>query len=175
MIKSKLLVGLIFFTIFSLCMVAQDAVAEENVKAVLIYNFTKFLNWPEGEIGDTFNIGVIGNPKIADALNTISQKQSMKNKSAKVVEINSLNEVSKLNLVFLSKESKTSIVSLLDRIKNKPILIISDIEGAAKMGVCINLIKRDDKLKFEINITSLKKHNIQPNTQLINLAYNLYQ
>lgn len=173
--NKRFVILILLFTIgFYLQIPAQGSGSEANIKAVLIYNFAKFFHWPTGAHDDDFKIGIAGNHSIAEALRIISQKKLIKNAQTIVEEINSTDSVSKYNMVFLSIDSSISFTELLKKIENKAILVISEKEGLCQQGSSINLIKRDDKVKFEINLSALRKSGIESNTQFVKLAEKLY-
>ena len=175
MLKRALLIAVILLLCFSPRLPGQDIGTEENIKAVLIYNFTKFLHWPDDVLGDRFKVGVIGNHDIAAALKVISAKKSIKNLPALIEETSSLNGITKYNLIYLSGESGINVSSIVNAVKDKPILVIGDNEGWCEKGVSINLIKRDGKIKFEINLSVLKETGIESNSRFIKLADQLYE
>ncbi|MCF8259438.1 MAG: YfiR family protein [Melioribacteraceae bacterium] len=153
---------------------SQEGNTEANVKAVLVYKFTKFLHWPENADRDTFKIGVLGDAEIASALKIITHEQLIKKKPAKIEELNPSTPLKSYNIIFLSQKSTMDIKNVLQKIQGEPVLLIGDKEGFGEKGAGINLIKQDGKIKFEINLSSLRENGIESNTQFINLASVLY-
>lgn len=73
--------------------------------------------------------------------------------------------------MFIPNIEKRKIDDIVSETKNKPILIVSETAGAAKNGTHINFfITRSNKIRFEINITSLKKSGLKMSSLLIGIA-----
>src|SRR5580698_7115353 len=65
---------------------AVGEVSEYAVKAAYLYNFTQFVRWPEGSLGDDspFVIGVLGDDPFGDALDGAVQGKTSGNHPLKV-------------------------------------------------------------------------------------------
>ncbi len=173
--KSTYLIVISFLLAINYQQKAQTSGSEANIKAVLIYNFTRFFYWPEGVIKDEFNIGIIGNKKIAEALSIIAEKKAIKNMPTVIEETNSIDSILRYNMIYLSGESQLNISSVVSKIGNKSVLLITEEENACDIGSSINLIKRNGNIKFEINLTALKKSGIESNSQFVKLAHELFE
>jgi hypothetical protein len=153
---------------------AQDVVKENNLKAVMIYNFTKFMRWPQEDSISTFKIFVMKGSNIVQPLRNIAEKRDFRGKKIVVREIENLNNIKDCGVLVLSDSSNNMLKTILSKAVESNILIVGSQEGLAEEGATVNFVKRDDTIRFEINVSTLKKTNIETNTQLLNLAVKLY-
>ncbi|MBR5642849.1 MAG: YfiR family protein [Salinivirgaceae bacterium] len=65
---------------------AQD----EKFKALFMYNFTKYIEWPQNKQSGDFVIGVIGNPAIVGELNAIAQRKTVGSQAIKISMLKNL-------------------------------------------------------------------------------------
>ncbi|MBZ0180598.1 MAG: YfiR family protein [Melioribacteraceae bacterium] len=151
----------------------NDGAKVENVMAVYIYNFTKFLEWPQNE-SENFYIYVLGNNPLTEPLEVIAEKEKILNKSIIVSEITEIEKITPGSIVFIDSkfQSKSNDISALASEKN--ILTVSSFNDAVEKGMCINFVLDDKKLRFEINLKALENAGIKPNSKLLSLAVKVF-
>lgn len=152
----------------------SDGVKFENIIAVYIYNFTKFLEWPNND-SEFFYISVLGKSKITESLYKIAEKEKVNGKKIIIEEIKALNYLKNNSVLFISTDDDNMLPVILKKTTEKNILTISNSQGFANKGVCINFFLVDDKMKFEINRKAIKEAGIIPNTRLLSLAVKVYE
>lgn len=151
----------------------QDATYVQDVKAVFIYNFTKYMNWA-GE--DTlFQIGVIGETPILDPLRQIAQKRRVNQKEIQIKHFDHPDQIDHCHILFIPESEKSQLNAVIRRIRDKNILTVSEIENALFGGVMINFVIRQETVKFEINLQAIKQAGFQPGSELLKLAVRLVE
>jgi hypothetical protein len=148
---------------------AQQSV-DYSIQANIIYHFTKYINWPETQRSGDFIIGVVGESPLFDAL-----KVSMNNKLAGtqnivVRKIAASAKVFNCQILFISDEESGSIKRIAAGTSGGPILLVTESEGMARKGSCINFIIVDDHLKLEINKINIEKRNLGIASELLQLG-----
>lgn len=162
--------------VFCLHLAAQvnSGAKYENVMAVYIYNFTKFLEWGNND-EENFHIAVLGKNKIAEPLYKIAEKENVNGKKIIVDEIKDISQLKKCSMLFISTEDDNLLPAILKRTAEKKIITISNARGFADKGVCINFVIADEKMKFEINRSAIEQLGIIPSSRLLSLAVKVYQ
>ena len=74
------------------------------------------------------------------------------------------------HVLYIGNSEAWRIRSILAQIKDRPILSVSDTPEFVKQGGIIGLVKQDDRLKFEINLTAATHAGLRVSAQLANLA-----
>lgn len=141
--------------------------------AVYLYNFTKFLEWPNNDSG-TFHISVLGKSKIIEPLLRIAEKEKVNGKNIIVDEIKDLSQLKNGGILFIAQENENMLPAIIKRTAGKNIITVGNSKGFADKGVCINFILAGDKMKFEINKKAIEEAGIIPNTRLLSLALKVY-
>lgn len=136
---------------------------------VYMYNFIKYVDWPEEKKGGNFVIGVLGTSPIFNELTDMAAKRKIGNRNIEVKKV-ALEEISSCNIAFVPEENIKHISSISGNIKNKGVLLISESPGMSKKGAAINFIFIDGKLKFEINKSAASQANLSISTELIKLG-----
>jgi hypothetical protein len=148
---------------------------EYSIKAAFLLNFGKFIEWPPPPSGASpafLDICILGKNPFGDALNSISE-QAIQSRKVKVSSVNSVKDIHMIqncDILFISRSEKEKVPEILRITDGYPILTVADQNGLAKLGVIINLITIDDKVRFEINLRSAKKAGFKLSSQLLKLA-----
>ncbi len=147
---------------------AQDANIA-NLKAVFIYNFTKYIEWDTSRNDNDFVIGVIGYSPVTKTLSEIAKTNSAKNKRIIVKSFAKPEDIGACNILFIPKQIPYSLSSVLER-TGKGVLTISEEAGFAKQGSALNFVVINEKLKFEANLKALYSAGLRAGSQLLKLA-----
>jgi len=148
---------------------------EYKLKAVFLERFTRFVEWPDSQNVSSdssrkFIIKVIGQNPFGTALEDLYTHMEIKNKNVRVDHISKISEIDGCHLLFISGSMKKDLDGILNYTKTKPILTVSDTKGFAEHGVIINFFISDNKLRFEINESSLIKSKLYMSYLLLNVA-----
>jgi len=144
------------------------AVSETQIKAVFLEKFTHLIQWPTNN-KEEFVICVLNNKPFAEALKNIYKNKTFKNRSVKVLNINSQEEVRDCNLLFIGKETK-NIDALITHLQNRPVLTISDDKEKIPENVMITMYLTNNKFKYIINNKAAKNSDIKISHLLLRSA-----
>ena len=140
---------------------------EAALKAVFIYNFTKYIDWDN--VGNEFVIGVIGNSPIENALAEIARTNTIKNKRIVIRHYTKPEDIRTCQVLFIAKRSSYSLSSILNE-TGRGMLTVSEEDGYSKQGTAFNFVIINDKLKFEANLKAIDDAGLKASSQLLKLA-----
>ncbi len=163
----------IIFLSFSI-LIFTPAPAQERpnheIHAAMLYNFIKYVQWPnEAEAGD-FVVGVIGDDNV---FATLKQWYDNKPKGAKkyvIRKLASAAEAGDCQVVYIGKSKNKDFDNIKGTIAAKSILTITDGNGMGAKGSCINFKVVDGKLKFELNQAVIGAASLKVSSQLSSMA-----
>ena len=151
---------------------AADDSLEYKIKAAYLYNFTKFIDWPQREGGvDTLpiKICVLGNDPFGKLIDPIETKIS-KGRAIRLQRIRNIDNVSNCHIVFISRSESNRLEQILLEAGDSGILTVSDTEEFAKNGGIIGFIIKDDRIRLEINITAASKAGLKVSAKLLEIS-----
>ncbi len=162
----------IFFTPLSLF--ARDSIvtSECELKTAYVYQFTKYVNWPEVKKDKKeLIIGVIANENMVEALSRLNGRlsQGMRIVVRSITETPDLGDI---DILYLEKGYLTDDDLIIEAVKNH-ILTISDEKDAITKGVIIELFRANSRLRFNINLKIADKSNLRLSSRLLSLADSL--
>ena len=146
----------------------------ENVKAVFIYHFTKYIQWPQTEDA-FFKIAVIGDTPILEPLNEISQKKRINHKAIKIIAVEDVNAIDSCRVLYVHGYKSANLASIVRQTEGKHVLIIGDEAGALEAGAMINFKLVDETVKFEINLKAMQANGFYPSSELLKLAVRIIE
>ena len=129
-------------------------VNEYAVKAAFIYNFTKFIEWPEESFPSSdapLIIGLLGKDPFGAILDDTINGQSVKGRRLEVKRFGGLNEIEKCHLLFVSRSFRRRLSIVFDRLIDDCVLTVGEIDGFANEGGIVNFVMEEDRVRFEIN------------------------
>ncbi len=142
----------------------------EKFKALFMYNFTKYIEWPGAKNTGDFVIGILGNSPIKKELETIATKKKVGGQPMKVKVFNSVNAIGNCHILFIPPGKSSSLNAVKKRVVSQGVLIITDKPGLARKGAGINYILKEGHQDFEINKSVMKEQDFKVNSALYSLG-----
>jgi YfiR/HmsC-like len=165
---------LLFLVIIVLLQSSYKARAQQEtdyaVHANIIYHFTKYIDWPPDKKTGDFIIGIIGDTPLYDEL-----KKDITNKTAggqKIVikKFSSLATTFICHILFISDDESGNMKKIVSITAGASTLLVSESEGLAQKGGCINFIIVSDHLKLEINKNNIEQRGLNIASELLQLG-----
>ena len=147
-----------------------DSATEYEVKAALVHNIAKFVEWPAAAgVKEVLRLCLLG----ADPFNAAAEGLRAKPVGAKVWEVvpaNARANLKECHVLFIAAAEVANLPRLLVGIKGSPVLTVGDTEGYAERGVMVNLFLNQNKVRFEINNDAAGRAGLRISSQLLKLA-----
>jgi hypothetical protein len=147
-----------------------NSIAEYDVKAVFLYHFTRYLQWPENIEAGVFTIAVLGESGIVAPLQEIARKKTVGAIPLVVRTCSEIGQIGRPRILFVARSALAKINQVLEKTRSTDILTVGEAEGLAARGVAINFVLREGTVKFEMNEKTLREARIQIGSQLLKLA-----
>jgi hypothetical protein len=148
---------------------AQERPVHE-MYSMMMYNFVKYIQWPDNNTSGEFVIGVIGNQEIFNTLNAWYGGKPKGNKTYVIKKFNNATELDNCDVVFIDKSKSGEFDKVKAKVTGKGTLIITDKPGLAEKGSAINFRTIDSKLKFELNQKAVESSNLKVSGALASMA-----
>ena len=148
------------------------SVSEEyEIKAAFIPNFARFTTWPEQDSKTgKFVFLIVGNNPFGQAINPINSQEFYGKKAVVKFAQDWQIPGDDVKVMFISRNMEDELEKILQDIKNRPILTISDIKGFAEAGGMIELLEHDGSIHFIVNIAAIRSSGLAMNYQILQLA-----
>jgi hypothetical protein len=152
-------------------MAQQPKPEEYQVKAVYLYNFGRFVEWPaSAKKGDFFAICVLGRDPFGAALDTTVAGAAIDNQKLVARRISSAREATNCRILFISSSESNHDKDILAGLEKTAVLTVSDMPGFANNGGMIQFVLQENKVRFEVNLTAAEKAGLTLSSQLLKVA-----
>ncbi len=148
----------------------QSEEATARIKAIYIYNFTKYIEWPESYKEGNFVIGFLGsNSALLSKLSEIATKK-VGSQNIEIRNITNVQNADKFNIIYILSDNSAQLSEVLSKVKGKSTLIVTDKPGLAKQGAGINFVVVENKQKIELNKVNIEKYKLKVASTLVDMA-----
>jgi hypothetical protein len=174
-IQAAIIAVLMAFSVSASLAAEGAAPSEYELKAVFIYNFIKFTEWPPAKLGksdEPFIIGILGKDPFGGALDKVVEGDTLYDKRVVVRRYARIDDVVVSHALFISfseEQSITAVLKLLDA-QGASILTIGETKNFAKRGGVIGLKKENKKVVFDINLIAANRAGLNISAQLLKIA-----
>lgn len=153
-----------------------QGVSEGRIKSAYVLNFAKFVEWPADTAWaeDKITLCVVGNNVLDGALLELDGRKAGSRELRVIQHINADDSLNGCQMVFIGESERKRAAAIIRELGETPVLTISDIEDFAKNGGCIRLLYHQNKIVFEVNLTSAQKSKLHLPGQLLNLASTVF-
>ena len=166
------MVSLMACTTFFVC--AQTPVAREyQVKAVFLYNFTQFVEWPSSSFSSDqapMVIGILGPDPFGSYLEETATGEKINGHPLLVQHYNIIEEVGACHVLFINVADKNKRGQTMTKLKGRNILTVSDASDFLEQGGMVRFFTRQGKIKLQVNLEETKAANLVISSKLLRLV-----
>jgi hypothetical protein len=152
---------------------AQVPMAESQVKAMFVYNFLKFVEWPFASSSgpkDPFVVGIVGQGETADATERFLESKAIGERPLVVRRIKWDQSLAGVQAAFVIESDAKKLQHVLGAAAAAGVLSIGEGEGFATRGGVIGLLVEDRKVRFDVDTTAAKAAGLRISSKLLALT-----
>lgn len=153
---------------------AQDsAPTEYQLKAVFLYNFAKFIDWPPGSFAtpqSPFLICILGVDPFGSAIDDTLKNKTVGDRPLVVERAKEPAEVRHCQIVFISASEKHRLPEILIALQGANALVVGDTDGFADTGGTVQLMLEQNHIRFAINTDAADSAGLRISSKLLALA-----
>ena len=155
----------------ALCKTDEMVAPEYRVKAAFLYNFARFVSWPDSATGhNEFSLCVLGTDPFGELVDSLAGKQ-VHNKGLVIRRLSELVPEDNCQLIYISSENTIDLDATLSLLRTNPVLTVSDMDDFITRGGIIRFRLVDKKVRFDINIDAANTAGLTISSKLLSLAH----
>lgn len=151
---------------------AQPA-GEYQIKAVFLFNFAQFVEWPPEAFANPQSpiiIGVLGRDPFGKYLDEAVAGETANQRPLRVQRYRRVDEIKDCHILYISSSEDERLDQILARLRGRSILTIGDSEDFALRGGIIRFITRRNKIRFRINLPAAKAAKLVISSKVLRTA-----
>jgi hypothetical protein len=161
----------------------------DDIKAVFLYNFVQFTDWPAGKLSEpnTITIGLLGEYRFGNVFDPV-QNKIVKNKrliiknlgtfrksfpqdnTGKLEFANYIEQLRKCHVLFICGSERENYNEILDAVKGYGVLTVGETEDFLDFNGIITFIPSTDKPVFEVNKEVCEREGMKISSKVLRLA-----
>jgi hypothetical protein len=149
------------------------AESEEDVKAAFLFNFARYVEWPEAAFANEtapIRLCLLSDGAFHDVLAKTVSGRSVGRRPVEVETVAGLDAAGRCQLLFLGQGVSLAGSEVAARLGERPVFTISDQAGFAADDGIANFILVDNKIRFEINPSAARRAGLKISSSLLRLA-----
>jgi hypothetical protein len=152
----------------------EDAVSKEyRLKAAFLYNFTKFVDWPEQAFAAADSplvIGVFRTNPFGSELEGAVRGRKINGRRIVVRQVSSAAAARQTHILFVGAAQDSRLEELKDALKGSPVLTVGESQAFEKQSGMITFKIQNDSLRFTIHKEPAQRVGLKISAQLQKLA-----
>ncbi len=157
-------------------------VPEYELKSVYLFDFAKFVEWPQGTFSNVdtpFLIGVLGDDPFGTLLEDAVRDKSVDGHVIRLKRFDHFDgtqsaSLRRCQILFIAYSEKGRLKEILLALKGASVLTVSEIEGFPLLGGMILFDLDGDRVTLGINPRAARMANLTVNSKLLHVA-KIYQ
>jgi hypothetical protein len=152
-------------------------VSEYQVKAAFLYNFIKFIEWPDKAFSlpaDPIVVGLLGDDPFGTVLDETLAGKSVQGRPLKVVRFPKLAAVERCHVLFVADSDPDHINAVVEREGRSPVLTVGELPGFIDLGGMIGFDVEARRVRFDVNLKALRAAGLKPSSQLLKVARSVH-
>lgn len=157
-----------------------DAVTpgEFQVKAIFLYNFVQFVDWPPDAFATPESpivIGVLGQDPFGGFLDELVRGERVKGRPLVVERYRWPGEIDECHVLFISGSEGARIEQIAAAVRGRPILTVGDWDAFAQHGGMIHFVLEHKRVRLRINLDAARAAGLTISSKLLRSAESVTQ
>lgn len=150
-----------------------QAVSEYQVKALFIYNFAKFIEWPPETFSnshDPITVCIAGQDPFGSEIDQAVKGKTVNSRELVIKRIGKSDDTKGCQVLFVGSIEKKHIKSLLSSVGTSNVLSVGENDGFPDMGGVIGFAMEGNKVRFDVNLEAANRAHLKISSKLLSLA-----
>jgi hypothetical protein len=152
---------------------ARSEVTEYQMKASQLGHFLCYTHWPEGTFKsetDPVRVLVVGEDPFGRVLDESMAKKKIGQRAIIVERVAKVPESVSAHVVFCGGMESEQRLALIQRVADRPVLLVGETPGFAADGACVNFFFEGTKVRFEVNPDATKRAGLTLSSEMLKVA-----
>jgi hypothetical protein len=152
---------------------APTVASEYQLKAVFLFNFTQFVEWPPesfAESGAPLIIGILGDDPFGAYLDETVRGEMVNGRPLVVQRYRRVDDIKNCHVLFVSRSEAEHLTQVLSSLKGRSILTVSDLDGFTRNGGVIRFATVANKIRLRISLDAAQSAKLMISSKLLRPA-----
>jgi YfiR/HmsC-like len=150
-----------------------EAASEYQVKAVFLFNFTHFVEWPPQAFAtpaEPFVIGILGEDPFGTRIDDVIRNERIGEHPLVVRRSRHAEDLGDCQMLFIGRDQSAGFGQIVAHLNHRPVLVVSEIESSAEHGAMIQFATESSHVRLRINADAARGAGLVISSKLLHLA-----
>ena len=146
---------------------------EYALKAVFLYNFCRFIDWPKSAFAspnEPIVIGVIGEDPFGSLLKEAVQGETSRGRAIQIEHYSKPDAIGHCHLLFVSHSEAGRTEKILSSVSGKSVVTVGETDAFLDRGGMIALTADKNRVRLHINPSLLRAASLDVSSKLLRVA-----
>lgn len=151
----------------------QGAFSEYQIKAAYLFNFLKFVEFPDDSFADPLApivIGVVGDDPFGSSLPQVVVGKTVQGRDLVIRLYHPGENLRGAHILFISASERKRLPMILSDLRGSSVLTVADTPGFIDAGGMIQFLNENDRVRFAINLDAATRARLKLSSKLLSLA-----
>ena len=152
---------------------AQSDLTEYQVKSAYLFNFLKFVEFPNESFADPLAplvIGVVGEDPFGSALSQVVIGKTVQGRDLVIHVYRADEDLRGAHILFINASERKRFPMILSSLRGASVLTVSDAAGFLDAGGMIQFLNENQRVRFAINTDATARAHLKMSSKLLSLA-----
>jgi hypothetical protein len=152
---------------------SEPSISEYQVKALYLYYFAKFVDWPATTFASKtapIVIGIIGNDAFSNLVIEATRNKAIQEHPVVVRRLKWSDNIRSCNIVFVDIYESKGFVQFSGVLQSSSILTVTEMEESQQNKGIMNLFIEGGRVQFEIDAAAAEKAQLRISSKLLRMA-----
>jgi hypothetical protein len=146
---------------------------EYKVKAGYLFNFAKFIDWPDGPGPDgtgPIRIGLLDRGEAIGLVQPLLEGKQIHGRPVQVRPVDGGVPGRGLHILLVTRAANVDPETLAARLRGSPTLLVGETEDFARRGGMIGFVREQEAIRFTLNLQRATEAGLQVSAKLASVA-----
>lgn len=144
--------------------------SQDEVEAAYLYNFGKFVRWPETEGQGPLRICVAGSSTFEQTVNRLVAGAQIGDRLVEVREAERPEDTAGCSILFVGAMEEAREDAFLGATSGKPVLTVGEARDFLSRGGMIEFVPVEDHVRFAVNLDAANRSGVGLSSELLKVA-----
>jgi hypothetical protein len=147
--------------------------SEYQLKAVFLFNFAQFVEWPASAFPTPdapLIIGVLGEDPFGHFLDEMVRGESVNSHRLVVQRFRHVEDITACHILYVSRPEEEHLDQVLRGLKGRTVLTVGDADNFARRGGMIVFVTDNKRIRLRINLAAAEAADLKLSSKLLRPA-----
>jgi hypothetical protein len=152
---------------------AEAGPTEAQVKAALLFNIAKYVEWPTNTFASASTplvVGICEGGAFGIEFEKFTAGKMIGDRPVRIRRILHDQEYKECHILFIGAAEKKRQAEILDHVKGLPLLTAGETDDFLRQGGMIEFVIKENKVRFQVNLAAARKIPLSISSRVLNVA-----